>query len=99
MKHQFMFELGLPLAKTEEFLSLIPEHRAYVNECLVEGKILNYSLTSDMMKVYCVVESFTEQEAYEVIADMPLAAFLKIEVLPLMFHNAVFHQDFQFSKN
>ncbi len=99
MKHQFMFELGLPLAKTEKFMSLIPEHRAYVNDCLVEGKILNYSLTSNMMKVYCVVESYTEQEAYEIIADMPLATFFKIEAQPLMFHNAVFHQDFQFSKN
>ncbi len=99
MKYQFMFELGLPLVKTEEFVSLIPEHRAYINDCLVEGRILNYSLTTDMNKVYCVVESGTEQEAYDLVADMPLAAFMKIEVKPLMFHNAVFHQDFQFSKN
>ena len=98
MKYQFMFELGLPFVKTEEFVSLIPEHRAYVNDCLVDGRILNYSLTTDMNKVYCVIESGTEQEAYDLVADMPLAAFMKIEVKPLMFHNAVFHQDFQFSK-
>jgi hypothetical protein len=94
-----MFELGLPLAKTEEFVSLIPEHRSYVNDRLVEGKILNYSVSADMMKVWCVVDSSTEEEAFEIVAEMPLAAFFKIDARPLLFYNAVFHQDFQFSKN
>ncbi len=99
MNLQFMFELGLPAVKSEEFMSLIPEQRSYINDCLVESKILNYSLSADMTKLWCVVESENEAEAYEIIADMPLAAFMKIELTPLMFHNAVIHHDFQFSKN
>ncbi|MES2618509.1 MAG: muconolactone Delta-isomerase family protein [Bacteroidota bacterium] len=99
MSRQYMFELHLPQAKSEVFINLIPEQRAYINEQLSDGSIINYSVTEDLQKCYCVVEADDEEEALNVVANMPLSAFMKVDIKPLMFYNSVFHQDFHFSKN
>lgn len=99
MKQYFMFEIGLPKVKTNDFIELIPQQRAHINALMLKGKIINYALSHDMQKLWCVTFNDSEIEALETIGDMPMAKYFKVESRPLMFYNAISHADFQFSLN
>lgn len=99
MNRQYFFELKLPATKSQAFMNLIPDQRAYINDMLSDGSILNYSVTEDLMLVYCVIDAADDEEALEIIANMPLSAFMKVDMRPLMFYNSVAHREFSFSKN
>jgi len=66
---------------------------------MLMGKVINYALSNDMNKLWCVLFAETEIDALETIGEMPMAEFFKVEVRPLMFYNAISHADFQFSLN
>ncbi len=85
---QFMREFNLPNPLTEEMIALIPEQRDKVDELMFEGDILSYALSHDKGRLWIVVEAETEVEAFDIISDLPLTRFLKIDIHPLMFHDS-----------
>ncbi|NNE56126.1 MAG: hypothetical protein HKN32_08905 [Flavobacteriales bacterium] len=85
---QFMIEFTIPQPITQEMIALIPEQRDKVDDLMVEGAILNYTLSRDKEKLWVVVESETEVEAFDIISDLPLTPFLKINIHPLMYHDS-----------
>jgi hypothetical protein len=99
MKQHFMFEIDLPKQRTVEFINLIPQQRTHINNLMLKGQLINYALSNDMLKLWCVVLADNDIEALEIIGGMPMAEYFKVELRPLMFYNAISHADFQFSLN
>ncbi|MBS1622533.1 MAG: hypothetical protein JSS76_08755 [Bacteroidetes bacterium] len=85
---QYLVEMSLP-EFTEEFVELIPAQRAYVNECMVKGSILSYSLAEDRSKLWVVFAAKSRVEMLKVLHKFPVIRFVKVKTYPLMFHNSM----------
>ena len=98
MKQVFMVTFELPTEFDEEFTALIPRQRFVINQMMVEGVVLNYSLAADRSQLWAVMTAETEFELMEDLARMPLIDYMEPNVTQLMFHNSAM-EVMQFSLN
>jgi muconolactone delta-isomerase len=84
----FLADISLPAILTEEFNALIPEQRSFVDTLMLEGRILNYSLSLDWTKLWMVFAADSHREIDSIIELFPIASFITYTVHPLAFHNS-----------
>lgn len=97
--YQYMVDFTLPELLTEEFLGLIPFQRAKVNRLFREGRLINYALSLENSKMWAVFNANSEMEVLEMVAELPLTKFMKLEVSMLTFYNAMSEEMPAFSMN
>ena len=85
---QYLVEMFLP-EMTEEFISLIPDQRSYINNCMSKGTIHSYSLSADRSKVWIVFNTKTELEMKRILNRFPIISMVTYTAYPLMFHNSM----------
>lgn len=85
----YMVSFDLPQPFPIEFVEKIPAQRVLINELMAKGKLKSYSLSADRSKLWMILWALSEEEIYELIAEMPLGAWLLPDVSQLMFHNTV----------
>ncbi len=85
----YFFQIELPEFSTE-MLSVIPEHRHYINKLFSEGKILSYSVSLNRDMIWCVINAEDEQVAMEQVLAFPLYPyFTDLTCTALLFHNTL----------
>lgn len=85
-----MVHIKLPAELTEEFIALIPEQRAMVNDLMRRGVIISYTLSLDRTQLWVVMDSKSEVNVIEVLAEFPLIHFMKPEIHDILFHNSIY---------
>ncbi len=85
---QFLVEMYLP-EMTEEFVSLVPAQREYINKCMSKGSIRSYSLSADRAKLWIVFMTKTEAEMTRILNRFPIIDWVNYKSYPLMFHNSM----------
>lgn len=78
----------------QEMIELVGAQRDKVDELIFEGEILSYTLSRNRERLWIVVETETEDDAFDIISELPLTKFMKVDIHPLMFHDSA---DFVFS--
>jgi muconolactone delta-isomerase len=91
---QFMIEFSIPQPMPQEMIELVGAQRDKVDELIFEGEILSYTLSRNRERLWIVVETETEDDAFDIISELPLTKFMKVDIHPLMFHDSA---DFVFS--
>ncbi len=86
--NQYMIDIDLPEQLDSEFLALIPAQRAKINQLMTKGMISSYSLALDRSKLWVVLLSESEAEAWEVYETFPLADYMNPSLVELAFHNS-----------
>lgn len=81
----YMVEFNLPNPLPETFIALIPEHRAKVNELMITGRIVTYTLAADRQKLWAVVNAENEQEIMDLLAELPLTRWMQFSIHALGF--------------
>lgn len=87
---QFMVYTQFPGEPTEEFISLIPKQRAMVHWLMRKGIIISYTLSLDRTQLWVVMETESEVNVIEVLAEFPLIRFMKPEIQEILFHNSIY---------
>lgn len=84
MKHYYMAELFLPNEIDDEFMRLIPSHRAYINELIVSDIIISYSIELNRTKGWILfyTEDMSKVERY--INNFPIRTFISYDVYQLL---------------
>ncbi len=90
--NQFLVEFDLPDSFTERFISLIPQQRVKVNQLMRSGKLTNYALSMDRLKLWVFFVAESEQEVMDLINEFPLIDMMRPTIFPLMFHENVSFQ-------
>lgn len=85
---QFMVSSNLPESMDNNFVSLIPDQRVYIDTLIAKGIILSYSLSVDRTKLWVVFSCQNEKEVAKYLNRFPIAEYLEYEILELMFHNS-----------
>jgi len=91
---QFMIEFKIPQPMPQEMIELVGAQREKVDDLIVDGEILSYTLSRNREKLWIVVETETEVDAFDIISELPLTKYMKIDIHPLMFHDSA---DFVFT--
>ena len=94
-----MVEFDLPANKSQTFINKIPTQRLTVNDLMDKGIIVSYALSSDMMKLWCVIQALDESEVEKIISTFPLIKFLRPKISKLLFNNSVYLKRASFSLN
>ncbi|MSQ78784.1 MAG: hypothetical protein EXR21_03790 [Flavobacteriaceae bacterium] len=82
-----MVSIRLPENFSPDFVELIPRQRAMVNELVDKGIIASYSLSIDRGRLWVVIQSSSEASVLDILSSFPLIAYMRFEIIPLMFHN------------
>lgn len=83
-----MVTCDLPEELTEEFMNLIPEQRQEVNKLFQNGVFTSYTLALDRSKLWITLFQEDEEKVMEILAQLPLMPYFRVEIYPLAFHNA-----------
>ncbi len=74
---------------TNEFMTLIPSHRARINKLMQRGQILSYALNAERTRLWMIFNVKDDDEVERILASLPLHVyFTSYEIDLLMFHNA-----------
>jgi muconolactone delta-isomerase len=84
----FMVNVTLPNFMDEDFINLIPEQRAHVDNLMNEGKIESYALASDRTKLWVVMNVDSETKAVKILRNFPIFEYVEYEIIELAFYNS-----------
>ncbi len=82
-----MVDFQLPSVLPQDFMDLVPLQRAAVNELFKQGKLVNYALSLENLKLWAIFSANSELEIMDLISDLPLTPYMKVEISLLTFYN------------
>ena len=88
IKKQYMVEFEVP-ELTPFMLSMIPEQREAIDQMMVKGKMISYSLSMNRDKVWSLMLADNESELLQIIDELPMSSYMSFDYKELMFHNTV----------
>ncbi len=86
-EYHYMVDFQLPDNITTEFMDLVPYQRMVVNKLFEEGKIVSYALSLENSKLWGIFSANSELEVMDIISDLPLTPFMKVDICLLTFYN------------
>ena len=86
--NEFMVDVNLNGAHSDEFMQLIPSQRSVVNDLMLEGKVTSYCVNIERSKLWITMVGKNEEEILDILAKFPLIHYMDCEVSPLLFHNS-----------
>ncbi len=84
-----MVEFDVPQPITEDFLNMIPEQRASLDDLFASGKLLSYTVAADRSRVWAVMIAESESELLAYIDELPMTPYMDFDYNELMFYNTV----------
>jgi len=87
--NDYFLDIDLPHYFDQDFLSKIPNQRAFINRMMNKGVISSYSLSMDRTKLWVTVKAIDESEAKKLFQRFPLYDYMNGAIIPLMFHQGL----------
>ena len=84
-----MVEIKFSSDFTPEFMSLVPEQRAYANEAMQKNIISSYTLCLERGKLWTIINKDTEEKVAKEIEKFPMADYFTYDMFALTFNNQV----------
>lgn len=88
----FAVSIRLPTTFTEEFLAIIPKHRAFINNLLSEHVIEAYAISAERGRGWVIINGDDEASVRAIVEQFPLHSYFQtVEIDELMvFDSAAF---------
>ncbi|MGZ3931452.1 MAG: hypothetical protein ACXVP0_08870 [Bacteroidia bacterium] len=88
MKEVFLVHIRLPEIFSTRFMSMIPKHRALVNDLLEKRVMLSYSLDIERHNVWAFFEAKSEKEVMDILSTFPIIKDVKVKIHELAFYDS-----------
>ena len=72
----------------EEFMSLVPPHRVYVNYLLNKGIIDSYAVSMETQQSWITINAKTKSEAKELLEKSPLNKYWDYQIVELFVYDS-----------
>lgn len=72
----------------EEFMTLVPPHRTYINFLLNKGVIDSYAVSMETQNSWITINANTKKEVKEILEKSPLAKFWTYEIVELFVYDS-----------
>lgn len=81
----FAVSLRLPDSFSEDFLNLIPQHRAFINNLLSEHIIESYAIGADRGRGWVFINAEDETAVRGIVEQFPLYPYLQVASIDRLF--------------
>ena len=72
----------------EEFMSLVPPHRTYINYLLNKGIIDSYAVSMETQQSWITLNALTKAEAADILDKSPLSKYWNYEIVELFVYDS-----------
>jgi hypothetical protein len=72
----------------EEFMTLVPAHRTYINFLLNKGIVETYSVSMETQQSWIVMNAYSKTEVEEVLKKSPLSKYWSYEIVELFVYDS-----------
>ena len=72
----------------EEFMTLVPPHRTYINYLLNKGVIDSYAVSMETQCSWITINANSKNEVKDILEKSPLAKFWTFEVVELFVYDS-----------
>jgi hypothetical protein len=77
---QLKFQVTIHFEMDEDFMTLVPPHRTYVNYLINKGVIDSYSVSLESQRSWIVLGAASKEEVYRLLEKSPLYRYWTIEI-------------------
>ena len=72
----------------EEFMTLVPPHRTYINYLLNKGIIDSYAVSMETQNSWITINANSKQEVKEILEKSPLSKYWSFEIVELFVYDS-----------
>lgn len=72
----------------EEFMTLVPPHRTYINYLLNKGIIDSYAVSMETQNSWITINANTKLEVQEILEKSPLCKYWSFEIVELFVYDS-----------
>ncbi len=72
----------------EEFMTLVPPHRTYINYLLNKGIIETYSVSMESQQSWITINAYSKTEVEEMLQKSPLSKYWSFEIVELFVYDS-----------
>jgi hypothetical protein len=83
------YQVTIQFEMNEDFMSFVPEHRAYMDQMISKSVIDYYSVSMESMRSWMIVNAETKRGVHKILEKSPLHQYWKIEVDELFVYDSV----------
>jgi len=82
------FQAIISYEKDEDFMSLVPPHRTYINYLLNKGIIDTYAVSMEVQKSWITINANTKKEVEDYLDKSPLSKYWNYEIVELFVYDS-----------
>ena len=82
------FQVTIHFEMDDEFMSLVPKHREYINELIDNGTMDYYSVSMETQRCWMIINAHSKSEVSEYLDKTPLHKYWTIEVDELFVYDS-----------
>ena len=82
------YQVTIHFEMDDEFMSLVPPHRVYINSLIEKGVIDYYSVSMETQRCWIVMNAFSKKEVNKYLKESPLKKYWTVEVDELFVYDA-----------
>jgi hypothetical protein len=82
------FQAIISFEMDEEFMSLVPPHRTYINYLLNKGIIDSYAVSMEVQNSWITINAHTKKEVEDYLDKSPLSKYWNYEIVELFVYDS-----------
>ena len=82
------FQAIISFEMNEDFMSLVPPHRTYINYLLNKGIIDSYAVSMEVLNSWITINANTKKEVKDYLDKSPLSKYWNYEIVELFVYDS-----------
>ncbi|MEO6549093.1 MAG: hypothetical protein ABIN94_13895 [Ferruginibacter sp.] len=82
------YQVTIHFEMDDQFMSLVPPHRVYINSLIDKGTIDYYSVSMETQRCWMVINALTKQEVEDYLVKTPLYKYWTVEIDELFVYDS-----------
>jgi len=82
------YQVTIHFEMDDQFMSLVPSHRIYINKLIEKGSLEYYSVSMETQRCWMIVNAISKKEVSDLLKKSPLQKYWKIEIDELFVYDA-----------
>jgi muconolactone delta-isomerase len=74
------YQVTINFSMDDDFMSVVPSHRVYINDLITKGIIDYYSVSMETQRCWITINALDKKEVTEYLEQSPLFKYWSIEI-------------------